>query len=141
MKMIKHNRFIIAKSYNDLMETARYNFDNIERGLISKIILTAYEKSEKVKKTYLESTDLYPEDIKPNFSFPIEKWKELKLYGRFLQLNEYGISLEYKINESLKKYNLDDIIQAEYFIPYDGTDGTMYINCVMADKQELLQEK
>ena len=136
MKEVRHNGFVIAKRYNDLMDVARKDFEVAEKNLIAKIVTTVYEESKKVKKTYLESERMNHKELSNSFCFPIEKWKELKTYGDFLNLNKYGISFERKLNETLKKYHLDDMIRAYFDCPYYDK-GAMYSVCKVADAQEI----
>ena len=67
----------------------------------------------------------------------IDRWKELKVYGGMLNLNKYGISLANRLNESLKKYHLDETIKAYYDVPYCSGDGQMFIILQVTDPQEL----
>ena len=136
MKEIRHNGFVIAKRYNDLMDVARRDFDVAEKNLVAKIVTAVYDESKKVKKTYLESERMDYKEMSNRFYFPIQKWKELKTYGDFLNLNQYGISLERKLNETLKKYHLDDMIEAYYDNPY-VSKGTMMVIFKVADKQDI----
>ena len=140
MKGIRENALVIAQRYNHLMDVARDDFAVAEKTLVAKIVTKVYEESKKIKEKFLESERMNQNELKNRFYIPIQKWKELKIYGDFLKLNPYGISLEKRLNETLNKYHLDDVIEAYFDHPY-YSKGTMMIMFTVAEIQNIDESK
>jgi len=132
---IRQNASKIAKKYGELFADAQKNFLLVERSLIAKIVTSVYNETKDIRKIIkMEGTVL--NDVPARIDINIERWKELKVYGRMLNLNKYGISLANKLNESLKKYHLDGIVKAYYDVPYFSGNGQMFITFQVTDPQE-----
>lgn len=132
---IRQNSGVIAKKYGELFTDAQKNFLLVERSLISKIVTCVYEKTKEIRKR-IKKDGITLNDVPARSDINIERWKELKVYGRILNLNKYGISLANKLNESLKKYHLDGIVKAYYDVPYFSGNGQMFITFQVTDPQE-----
>lgn len=132
---IRQNSGVIAKKYGELFTDAQKNFLLVERSLISKIVTCVYEKTKEIRKR-IKKDGITLNDVPARSDINIERWKELKVYGRMLNLNKYGISLANKLNESLKKYHLDGIVKAYYDVPYFSGNGQMFITFQVTDPQE-----
>ena len=133
---IRQNSGVIAKRYNELSADAQKRFLLVERSLIAKIVTSVYEKTKEIRKR-IKKKETSLDDVPARVDINIERWKELKVYGRMLNLNKYGISLANKLNESLKKYHLDGMVKAYYDVPYFSGDGQMFITLQVTDPQEL----
>lgn len=133
---IKQNSGIISKKYGELFTDAKKEFLLVERSLIAKIVTSVYEKTKEIRKR-IKKDGITLNDVPIRIDINIERWKELKVYGRMLNLDKYGISLAGKLNESLKKYHLDGTIKAHYDVPYFSGDGQMFIILQVTDPQEL----
>ena len=132
---IRQNSGVIAKRYNELSADAQKRFLLVERSLIAKIVTSVYEKTKEIRKR-IKKKETSLDDVPARVDINIERWKELKVYGRMLNLEKYGISLANKLNESLKKYHLDGIVKAYYDVPYFSGDGQMFITLQVTDPQE-----
>lgn len=133
---IKKNSLAISRKYSELLVVARKDFETTEKVLIAKIVTSVYEKTKEIRKR-IKKDGITLNDVPIRIDINIERWKELKVYGRMLNLNKYGISLANKLNESLKKYHLDGIVKAYYDVPYFSGDGQMFIILQVTDPQEL----
>lgn len=133
---IKKNSLVISRKYSELLVEARKDFETTEKVLIAKIVTSVYDKTKEIRKR-IKKDDITLNDVPIRIDINIEKWKELKVYGRMLDLNKYGISLANKLNESLKKYHLDETIKAYYDVPYFSGNGQMFITFQVTDPQEL----
>jgi hypothetical protein len=133
---IEKNSLVIAKKYGELMAAARKDFDVAEKTLVAKIVTSMYNKTKEIRKR-IKKDGITLNDVPARIDINIERWKELKVYGRMLNLNKYGISLATKLNESLKKYHLDGTIKAYYDVPYFSGYGQMFITFQVTDPQEL----
>lgn len=133
---IKKNSLVIAKKYGELMVAARKDFDVAEKTLVAKIVTRVYNETKEIRKM-IKKDNITLKDVPIRLDINIERWKELKVYGRMLDLNKYGISLADRLNESLKKYHLDETIRAHYDVPYFSGDGQMFITLQVTDPQEL----
>lgn len=135
---IKQNSSVIAKKYGELFTDAKKEFLLVERHLIAKIASSVYNETKEIRKRIKKKeTDL--NDVPIRIDINIERWKELKVYGKMLDLNKYGISLAGKLNESLKKYHLDGTIKAYYDVPYFSGNGQMFITFQVTDPQEFTE--
>ena len=134
---IKKNSLVISRKYSELLVSARKDFETTEKVLIAKIVTSVYEKTKEIRKR-IKKDDITLNDVPVRIDINIEKWKELKVYGRMLDLNKYGISLANKLNESLKKYHLDGVVKAYYDVPYFSGNGQMFITFQVTDPQELM---
>lgn len=133
---IKQNSSVIAKKYGELFTDAKKEFLLVERHLIAKIASSVYNETKEIRKR-IKKKETSLNDVPIRIDVNIEKWKELKVYGRMLDLNKYGISLANKLNESLKKYHLGGIVKAYYDVPYFSGNGQMFITFQVTDPQEL----
>lgn len=133
---IKKNSLVIAKKYSELMVAARKDFDMAEKTLVAKIVTSVYNETKEIRKK-IKKDNATLKDVPIQIYINIERWKELKVYGRMLNLNKYGISLASKLNDSLKKYHLDEMIKVHYDVPYFSGDGQMLIILRVTDPQEL----
>jgi len=133
---IKKNSLVISRKYSELLVEARKDFETTEKVLIAKIVTSVYEKTKEIRKR-IKKDDITLNDVPIRIDINIEKWKELKVYGGMLNLNKYGISLANRLNESLKKYHLDETIKAYYDVPYFSGNGQMFITFQVTDPQEL----
>lgn len=133
---IKKNSLAISRKYSELLVEAKKDFETTEKVLIAKIVTSVYEKTKEIRKR-IKKDGITLNDVPARIDINIERWKELKVYGRMLNLNKYGISLANKLNESLKKYHLDGMVKAYYDVPYFSGDGQMFITLQVTDPQEL----
>ena len=133
---IRQNSGVIAKRYNELSADAQKRFLLVERSLIANIVTGVYEKTKEIRKR-IKKKETSLDDVPARVDINIERWKELKVYGRMLNLEKYGSSLANKLNESLKKYHLDGIVKAYYDVPYFSGDGQMFITLQVTDPQEV----
>lgn len=133
---IKKNSLVIAKKYSELMVAARKDFDMAEKTLVAKIVTSVYNETKEIRKR-IKKDNITLKDTPVKINININRWKELKVYGGMLNLNKYGISLANRLNESLKKYHLDETIKAYYDVPYFSGDGQMFIILQVTDPQEL----
>jgi len=135
---IRQNSSIIAKKYGELFTDAKKEFLLVERSLIAKIVTSVYNETKEIRKR-IKKKETGLNDVPIRIDINIERWKELKVYGRMLDLNKYGISLAGKLNESLKKYHLDGIVKAYYDVPYFSGNGQMFITFQVTDPQEFTE--
>ncbi len=133
---IKKNSLAISRKYSELLVEARKDFETTEKVLIAKIVTSVYEKTKEIRKR-IKKDDITLNDVPIRIDINIEKWKELKVYGGMLNLNKYGISLANRLNESLKKYHLDETIKVYYDVPYFSGNGQMFITFQVTAPQEL----
>ena len=133
---IRQNSGVISRKYGELFADAQKDFLLVERSLIAKIVNRVYTETKDLRKR-IKKKGTVLNDVPARIYINIERWKELKVYGKMLGLDKYGISLANKLNDSLKKYHLDGIIKAHYDVPYFSGDGQMFIILRVTDPQEL----
>ena len=115
---IKKNSLVIAKKYGELMVAARKDFDMAEKTLVAKIVTSVYNETKEIRKR-IKKDNITLKDTPVKINININRWKDNRL------------------NESLKKYHLDETIKAYYDVPYFSGDGQMFIILQVTDPQEL----